>query len=164
MRQTVPHAPIGHPVPALLAFGLAATFVLLLAAVSVILLRRRRSDRRADLLHRLLELADLLEADLKICRGRLQQAHAVMSMNPDQPAASEQEARHAIDAGLRSLLQQRIWIRDRSASAALDELERAAISMSDARDRLQPLLRELNQAQRELDDAMREHIPREPSA
>jgi hypothetical protein len=150
-------------VTAPLAFSLAAVFLLLLVAVSVILARRRRSDRRAELLHRLLELADLLEADLKTCRGRLQQAHAVMSINPDQPAASEQESRHAIDAGLRSLLQQRIWIRDRSASAALPELEQAAGSMSDARDRLQPLLRELNQAQRELDEAMREHIPREPS-
>lgn len=164
MRQTVPHAHIGRPVTATLAFGLAAASLLLLAAVSVILLRRRRDDRRAELRHQLLELADLLEADLKICRGRLQQAHAVMSLNPDQPAASEQDARHAVDAGLRSLLQQRIWIRDRSADAALLELEQAVASMSDARDRLQPLLRELNQAQRELDDAMREHIPREPSA
>lgn len=164
MRQTVPHAHIGIPVTATLAFGLAAASLFLLAAVSVILLRRRRDDRRIELRHQLLELADLLEADLKICRGRLQQAHAVMSLNPDQPAASEQDARHAIDAGLRSLLQQRIWIRDRSADAALLELEQAVASMSDARDRLQPLLRELNQAQRELDDAMREHIPREPSA
>lgn len=164
MRQTVPHAHIGIPVTATLAFGLAAASLFLLAAVSVILLRRRRDDRRIELRHQLLELADLLEADLKICRGRLQQAHAVMSLNPDQPAASEQDARHAIDAGLRSLLQQRIWIRDRSADAALLELDQAVASMSDARDRLQPLLRELNQAQRELDDAMREHIPREPSA
>lgn len=149
---------------ATLAFSLAAACVLLLAALGAILLRRRRSDRRDALLHRLLDLADLLEGDLKTCRGRLQQAHAVMSLNPDQPAASEQEARHAIDAGLRSLLQQRIWIRDRSVGAALPELEQAAASMSGARDRLQPLLRELNQAQRELDDAMREHIPREPLA
>jgi len=59
------------------------------------------------------------------------------------------------------LLQQRIWIRDRSAQAALAELDRAATSMSDARDRLQPLLLALNQAQRALDNAMREHIPGE---
>ena len=144
--------------------GIAALFLLLLVTVSVTLLRRRRLDRRADSLRRSLELADLLEADLKTCRSRLQQAHAVMSLNPDQPAASEQEAGHAIDAGLRSLLQQRIWIRDQAPRASQGELDEAATKMAEARKRLQPLLLALNQAQHELDHAMREHIRREPDA
>jgi hypothetical protein len=114
--------------------------------------------------NRLLELADHLEADLKTCRSELQQAHAVMSLNPDLPAASEQEAVQATEAGLRSLLQQRIWIRDRAPRASQAELDEAARSMSDARERLRPLLQALDQAQRELDSAMREHIRREPGA
>jgi hypothetical protein len=87
-----------------------------------------------------------------------------MSLNPDLPAASEQEAVQAIEAGLRSLLQQRIWIRDRAPRASQAELDEAVRSMSDARARLRPLLQALDQAQRELDSAMREHIRREPGA
>lgn len=148
----------------LLTFCIVAFFIALVAVVSIALLRRRRLVRRTDSLQRLLQLADLLEADLKTCRSGLQQAHAVMSLNPDQPAAGEQEARHAIDSGLRSLLQQRIWIRDCSPQAPQEELDDAVAVMSGTRDRLQPLLHALNQAQHELNDAMREHIRREPEA
>jgi len=109
----------------------------------------------------LLDLADRLEIDLKTCRSGLQQAHAVMSLNPDLPAASEKDARHAVDAGLRALLQQRLWIRDRSPAASQHELDETASSMREARDRLQPLLKALAQAQTELNSAMREQIRRD---
>lgn len=148
--------------PASLAFGLVATFLLLVAAGALVLLgRRRRLERRSDSMHRLLELADQLEADLKTCRNGLKQAHAVMSLNPDQPAAGEQEAKQAIDAGLRSLLQQRLWIRDCAPDATQQGLDEAATGMSQTRARLRPLVRALERAHHELDDAMREHIRRE---
>src|SRR3546814_12105714 len=79
-----------------------------------------------------------------------------MSLNPDLPAASEQDAQHAIDAGLRALLQQRLWIRDRSPQASQHELDEAAASMRAARNRLQPLLKALNQAPPDLNSAIRE--------
>jgi HAMP domain-containing protein len=145
-----------------LTFGLATLFVLLLVVVVGSLLLRRSSRRTASV-RRLLELADRLEADLKSCRTSLQQAHAVMSLNPDLPAASEQEAAHAVDAGLRALLQQRIWIRDRARSASLAELNAAARDMEQARERLHPLLQALGQAQSALDSAMREHIRQDSS-
>lgn len=151
-------------VDAYLTIGVVALFVLLAIAVVASLLLRRRLSRRSASMRYLLELADHLESDLKTCRAELQQAHAVMSLNPDLPAASEQEAAHAIEAGLRSLLQQRLWIRDRAPRASQAELDEAARSMSDARERLRPLLQALGQAQRELDSAMREHIRREPEA
>ena len=147
-----------------LTLGPAVLLALLVAIVITALLLRRRQFRRGNSLNTLLDLADRLEADLKTCRSGLQQAHAVMSLNPDLPAASEQEAAHAIEAGLRSLLQQRLWIRDRAPRASQAELDEAARSMSDARERLRPLLQALGQAQRELDSAMREHIRREPEA
>lgn len=143
---------------AYLTFGSVALFLALVAAVAVALWYRRRNDRRSHSLHQLLELADRLEGDLKTCRAGLQQAHAVMSLNPDLPAASEQEARHAIEAGLRSLLQQRIWIRDQAPRASQDQLDRAVSNMIETRGRLGPLLKALDQAQHALDDAMREHI------
>ncbi|MEI7036970.1 hypothetical protein [Fulvimonas yonginensis] len=148
--------------PAFLALGLAATLLLLVGATWLVLLRRRRRlDRRTDSMRRLLDLADQLEADLKTCRSSLKQAHAVMSLNPDQPAAGEKEAKQAIDAGLRSLLQQRLWIRDCAPEASQEGLDEAAADMSQTRARLRPLVRALERAHHELDDAMREHIRRE---
>ena len=144
-----------------LTFGTAALLGLLIALVAAALLLRRRQAMRSNSLSALLDLADRLETDLKTCRSGLQQAHAVMSLNPDLPAASEQDARHAIDAGLRALLQQRLWIRDRSPQASQRQLDEAAASMRAARNRLQPLLQALNQAQTDLNSAMREHIRRE---
>jgi len=138
-----------------------AVLLALLVAIVITALLRRRQFRRGNSLNTLLDLADRLEADLKTCRSGLQQAHAVMSLNPDLPAASEQDAQHAIDAGLRALLQQRLWIRDRSPRASQHELDEAATSMRSTRDRLKPLLQALTQAQSDLNSAMREHIRRE---
>ena len=146
----------------LLTYGLATFFVFAVIVATGGIWLRRRGNRRSDSLHELLELADRLEADLKTCRAGLQQAHAVMSLNPDKPAASEQEARQAIEAGLRSLLQQRIWIRDQAPHASQAQLNQAVAAMAETRGRLAPLLAALNDAQHALDDAMREHIQREP--
>lgn len=149
---------------AYLILGLVVLAILVAALVGATLAYRRRADRRAASVLRLLELADRLESDLKTCRAGLQQAHAVMSLNPDLPASSEQEARHAIDAGLRSLLQQRIWIRDEAPRATQDELDKAVSAMNDTRDKLRPLLVALDRAQHDLDSAMREHLRREHDA
>ena len=140
-----------------LTLGVAVVVILVAAALTGMVMSRRLARRSASL-RRLMDLADELEADLKSCRARLQQAHAVMSLNPDSPAASEQEAAHAVDAGLRALLQQRIWIRDHAAAAGQGELDAAIQAMDQTRERLRPLLQALGQAQSELDSAMREHI------
>ena len=144
-----------------LTLGASVLLALLIVLLGGALVLRRRQTRRGNSLKNLLDLADRLETDLKTCRSGLQQAHAVMSLNPDLPAASEQDAQHAIDAGLRALLQQRLWIRDRSPTASQQQLDEAITSMRSTRDRLQPLLGALNKAQRDLDSAMREHIRRE---
>lgn len=162
MRQTKRlMSPEPLPLNFNLTFGAIVILVLLIAAMAMVWRLRLRQTHHASSLRNLLELADRLEADLKTCRSGLQQAHAVMSLNPDLPAASEQDAGHAIDAGLRALLQQRLWIRDRSPNASQRELDEAATSMEHTRERLQPLLRALNQAQSDLNEAMREHLQRE---
>lgn len=146
---------------AYLTLGVAACFAILIILAGGAVMLRKRQNRRGVSIRHLLDLADRLEADLKTCRSGLQQAHAVISLNPDLPAASEKDARHAVDAGLRALLQQRLWIRDRSNGASQHELDEAAASMRATRDRLQPLLRALNQAQTDLNSAMREQIRRD---
>lgn len=140
-----------------LTIGLAILSVLLVVALAGTVLLRRMNRRTASL-KRLLVLADRVEADLKSCRAKLKQAHAVMSTNPDLPAASEQEASHAVDAGLRALLQQRIWIRDHASTASQGELDAAVQAMDQMKERLRPLLDALVEAQNDLDAAMREHI------
>ena len=156
------HTPLAAGLPVKLLLMLGGTAMALLAALSWLLLQRRRLNRHGDSLLHLLNLADRLEADLKTCRAGLQQAHAVMSLNPDLPAASEQDASHAVDAGLRALLQQRLWIRDHSENASQHELDQAVSSMQATRDRLQPLLHSLEKAQQDLDSAMRQQIQRQP--
>lgn len=147
---------------AYLLLGLLVLLACLVLAGGWALRTHRRQAQHTRSLQTLLDLADRLEADLKTCRAGLQQAYAVMSTNPDHPAASEQEARHAIDAGLRSLLQQRLWVRDRAAHASESEMEAAAASMRDSQARLEPLLQALTEAQTDLNSAMREHIRSEP--
>jgi hypothetical protein len=143
-----------------ISLGVAALFVLALAVIAGGLLYRRRLQRRVQSMRALIELADRLEDDLKTCRNELRRAHAVMSINPDAPTSGEQDAQQAVEAGLRSLLQQRIWIRDRAEGASQGELDRAIDTFSEARQRLHPLQRALSQAQAELDSAMREHLQR----
>jgi len=151
------HLPGLLPLTIIPLLALAALLLLSAATVAMLWWRRRQNGHMRRLQH-LLDLADALETDLKTCRNGLAQAHAVMSANPDAPAASEQDAQRAVDAGLRALLQQRLWIRDRAAQASARELDAATAAMDHIRDRLRPLLQALAQAQHALDSAMREHI------
>jgi hypothetical protein len=109
----------------------------------------------------MLDDADRLETDLKECRRRLDRAHAVMAVAPGVPAAGQSDARLAVDAGLRSLLEHRLWIRDRAPDASQQELDAAVTALAQARRQLEPQLRALDEAQRELDQAVRDHLDRE---
>lgn len=142
------------------AIGALLLVVAIIVAVGG-LLRHRRLRRRTLAVRHLLDDADRLEADLKECRQRLDRAHAVMAVAPGVPAAGEVNARHAIDSGLRSLLEHRLWIRDRAPTATQQELDTAVDALTQARARLEAQLRALDNAQRELDQAVRERIERE---
>lgn len=139
---------------------IAVLIAIIVLVVGISLLRYRRARRRNLALHQLLDDADRLESDLKECRQRLDRAHAVMA-SPGVPVAGEADARQAVDAGLRSLLEHRLWIRDHSPSASQKELDSAVTALARARARLEPQLRELDHAQRGLEQAVRERIERE---
>ncbi len=120
-----------------------------------------REHRRTHALRSLMEHADRLEKDLIECRTRLKQAHAVMSATSGAPGAAETEARQAVDSGLRSLLQHRLWIRDHAETASQQELDTAIEALHQARQRMEPQLAALGRAQRDLDQAVRDRIERD---
>ncbi len=147
-----------HPV------SLALSALLLLVIVAGLALQGRhlaRSRHRTNALRSLMEKADQLESDLLECRRRLQQAHAAMDLAHGLPAPAQGNARKAVDAGLRSLLEHRLWIRDHAASASLEELRQAIHALDEAGQRMQPELAALGAAQRDLDQAVRERQQRE---
>src|SRR5699024_8141280 len=139
-----------------LTMAITAFIVVILIVAGFSLWRYRRLHRRHKALQQLLDDADRLESDLKTCRQQLDRAHAVMAVSPDVPVAGESDARQAVDAGLRSLLEHRLWIRDRAPQASQKDLEGAAEAMSRARAKLESQLRALDQAQRGLEQAVRE--------
>ncbi|HXO99862.1 MAG TPA: hypothetical protein VN813_05135 [Luteibacter sp.] len=143
------------------AYYALAVVIVLAAGLCVWTVRHQRSRRRHGALQDLMDNADRLESDLKDCRDRLQRAHAVMSVSPDLPTTSEVEAQQAVESGLRALLQQRLWIRDRAPEASQRELDDAVNALVKARHQLEPRLRALDDAQTALDTAVREHIHKE---
>ncbi|HET8897947.1 MAG TPA: hypothetical protein VFN09_04135 [Rhodanobacteraceae bacterium] len=138
--------------------GPLVTAVVALVAL-IVFWRQHFSSRRDHALHALLDGADQLETDIKKCRLRLDQAHAAMRVNPGVPAAGSADARGAIDAALRGLLAHRLWIRDHAAEASQTELDTAVAALNKAHAEIRALLGSLGEAQRELDDAVREHGP-----
>ncbi|QWT22301.1 hypothetical protein KPL74_09885 [Bacillus sp. NP157] len=140
------------------AFYALAAMVIAVAGLCAWTLAHQRRRRRHGALQDLMDQADRLEIDLKECRERLQRAHAVMQFSPDQPAVGEVEAQLAVDSGLRALLQQRLWIRDRAPSATQRELDDAVDALVRARHQLEPRLQALDEAHAALDTAVREHF------
>ncbi|MGH8234424.1 MAG: hypothetical protein ACREPU_09545 [Rhodanobacteraceae bacterium] len=140
----------------LLAIVLPALVAVIACAVVIYMLFRQMRHQRA--LRTLYIEADGLEHDLKACRNRLARAHASMSMGPNEPAAGEAEARHAVDAALRELLAHRLWLRDEADSANQRELDAAVSAIGRARGALGKQLEELDSAQRALETAVRENI------
>ncbi|MGF6493233.1 chaperonin cofactor prefoldin [Luteibacter sp. 621] len=140
------------------AYYALAALLIIVAVLCAWTLAHHRRRRRHSALQDLMDQADRLETDLKDCRDRLQRAHAVMQFSPDQPAVGEVEAQQAVDSGLRALLQQRLWIRDRAPSASQRELDQAVDALVRARHQLEPRLQALDDAQTALDTAVREHF------
>lgn len=146
--------------PSTLALGA----ILILVIVTGLALQGRRilrERRRTNALKALLEHADHLEDDLLECRQRLEKAHAVMQATAGVPAPAGQDARKAVDSGLRSLLQHRLWIRDHAETASQPQLDAAVQALRQARRQMQPQLAALDRVQRDLDQAVRERIERE---
>lgn len=127
---------------------------------AIVIFRYWQGHRREQMMLRLLRGADQLEADIKQCRRRLDQAHAAVTVTPSLPSAGSASARTAIDKALRNLLEHRLWIRDKAPHASQAKLEQAADALEHAQASIHQQLDALKEARQELDDAMREHQER----
>lgn len=136
---------------------------LVLAVIAIVLgfyagWRQWRWHRRERALRALMDGADQLEADIRECRTRLNQAHAAVNVAPQLPTAGDADARSAIDEALRDLLAHRLWIRDHVADASQAQLDTAVTALTDARHRIDQQLAALGDAQRELNAVLQEHL------
>ena len=135
--------------------------VVLIAVVAVVagiawLWRAARIRRRERTVTRIMDDADAVESLLKRTRDRMGAMQRVVGRMPadiaaDAQASLESDAR--VKAGLRDLLQHRLWLQQNAGTASQAALDEAAAALERARDRIESELDRLDDAGAELDSA-----------
>jgi Flp pilus assembly protein TadB len=114
------------------------TILILIAAAFVatgmwLMLRRHRSTRRQRMVRDLLDAADALESRLRTARAEIE---AVTGDEGDDPVGD----------AMRGMLRQRLWLRDHSRTASLDQLAEVRESIDVARARIEQQLSRIERA------------------
>lgn len=135
--------------------------VVLIAVVAVVagaawLWRAARIRRRERTVTRIMDDADAVESLLKRTRDRMGAMQRVVGRMPadiaaDAQASLESDAR--VQAGLRDLLQHRLWLQQNHETASQAALDEAAAALGRARERIESELDRLDDAGAELDSA-----------
>ncbi|MBS0212726.1 MAG: hypothetical protein JSR26_06015 [Proteobacteria bacterium] len=138
-----------------------ALALLLVAAVTILGvvamgLSSARHRRRQRTLTRIMDDADAMEQLLHRTRDKMGAMQNVVGRVPadiaaDARASLDTDAR--VQAGLRDLLQHRMWLQQHADSASQDALDEAAAALSRARERIAAELARLDDAGAELDSA-----------
>lgn len=154
-----------------LTHALIAACGVLLAVLLAYAWRFRRLARRERSLRHLLDGADAMEALLHRTRERMQAMQGVLGRVPSDIAATATQASQASDepvrAGLREVLEHRLWIQRHGMAAAQPELDQACAALDQATARIAAGLRRLEHAGAELDRATADSdaaAAREPAA
>lgn len=122
-----------------------------LAAVLVgLLLRERRLRAKRDLMRQILDLADELESGLRECRRHLRELPSSAANESASTAAEPADA--AVDAGLRDVLANRLWLQREGQRASVAALSQARDALAEARQTLQSQLARLADARADLDE------------
>jgi hypothetical protein len=154
------------PMPSLLLVVSLAALVLAMILLALIV----RGRRRETTLHRLLDLADQMQALLDRSQERMQAMQSVVGRVPADIAAV---AHASLDTTLpireakRDVLQHRLWIQQHGLVASQRELDVACAALERAHSRLEAQLIELERAGAELAQATQasaEAALREPPA
>jgi Flp pilus assembly protein TadB len=114
------------------------TILILIAAAFVatgawLMLRRRQPTRRQRMVRDLLDAADALESRLRIARAEIE-------------AVAGEDGADPVGDAMREMLRQRLWLRDHSRTASLDQLAEVRESIDVARRRIEQQLSRIERA------------------
>jgi hypothetical protein len=144
------------------------TYLIALAVVAVLLvagigLRELRLRRRPRLLAAVMDEADALERELYECRTRLREIPPLVAALPPSAQLSARAtlvAEPQVQAALRDLLSNRLWLKEHAATATLAELESARKALSTAKAALATQLERLADVRAELEAARSSQVTR----
>lgn len=147
-------------------------YVLLPALLALLALwiYQLRVRRRTDLLERLLDGADALEALLQSTRQRMSAMKSVVERVPADIGAVAQASLDAdvpVQQALRNVLEHRLWIARSAQTASIAELKTAVAAIDRSRTQIATRLAQLERAGSELAEATRaavEQQAREPAS
>ncbi len=123
------------------------------------------ANKRDRAIQHFLDSADALERDLHECKRRMAEMREWVAGLPGEAskqASSFLNADASVQAALKRVLSERLWLRDSHQSATLKQLQDAEATMSKSREslaenmtKLDALREELERANGQLDDAHR---------
>jgi len=99
----------------------------------MIAIARRRAGRRQRAMRQLLDAADALEARLRVARAEIE---AVVGDDIEDP----------VQAAMREMLRQRLWLREHGAEASVADLQQVRSSIDEARTRIEQQLVQIERA------------------
>jgi methyl-accepting chemotaxis protein len=114
-----------------------AILILIAAALAAVgawwMLRRRRPTRRQRMVRDVLDAADALESRLRTARSEIEAVAGDVGADP-------------VGEAMREMLRQRLWLRDHSRTASLDQLAEVRESIDVARSRIEQQLSRIERA------------------
>jgi len=139
----------------------ALIYLIAIAAVAVLLfvglwLRERRLRHRPRLLAEVMDEADALERELYECRTRLREIPALVATLPPSAQLSARAtlvAEPQVQAALRDLLANRLWLKEHAETATIAELRSAHTALAAAKAALVTQLERLAEVRAELEAA-----------
>lgn len=118
------------PLPVTIALTL---LLAALAAAVVVFSLRRGASRRQRAVRELLDAADALEARLRTARAEIEAVAGDLNLDP-------------VGEAMREMLRQRLWLRDHSDSASVEQLAEVRLSIDTARGRIEQQLSQIERA------------------
>ncbi|MBS0192991.1 MAG: hypothetical protein JSR34_01965 [Proteobacteria bacterium] len=142
--------------PSTYELALLLVAAVMILGIGVLLWVGARNRRRQRTLTRIMDDADAMEQLLHRTRDKMgAMAHMVgrvpSDIAADARASLDTDAR--VQAGLRDLLQHRMWLQQHADSATQESLDEAAAALAKARERIAAELARLDDAGAELDSA-----------
>jgi len=130
--------------------------VFLLLVLGTLMVARYFANRRQNVLTRILDLADELEALYKETGNKMDAMKLVVQRVPSDIAAvanASLQSQEQIQQGLRNVLEHRLWLARHATTATLAELRNAQYALERSRGAIAEQLQRLENAGAELTEA-----------